>query len=117
MEFIYICILINTMMKIIVESGATKTAWRSVADDGAVIQVLTEGLSPTCLDSEYIGDIVRKAVPALNPEGKTVEEVVFYGAGLVSEDSCVPVRDCLEMWCPLAKVEFHSDILAAARAL
>lgn len=117
MEFIYICILINTMMKIIVESGATKTAWRSVADDGAVIQVLTEGLSPTCLDSEYIGDIVRKAVPALNPEGKTVEEVVFYGAGLVSEDSCAPVRDCLEMWCPFAKVEFHSDILAAARAL
>lgn len=104
-------------MKIIVESGATKTAWRSVSDDGSVIEVLTEGLSPTCLDSEYIADIVRRAVPALNPGGKPVEEVIFYGAGLVSEESSAPVRTCLEMWCPFARVEFHSDILAAARAL
>ncbi len=104
-------------MKIIVESGATKTAWTSVSVDGKVSEVLTEGLSPTCLDAEYISDIVRKAVPALNPEGKRVEQIVFYGAGLVSEESAAPVRACLEMWCPFASVEFHSDILAAARAL
>lgn len=104
-------------MKIIVESGATKTAWCAVSADGNVCKVLTEGLSPTCLDSEYISDIVRKAVPALNPEGRTVEQVIFYGAGLVSEESASSVRACLEMWCPFAEVEFHSDILAAARAL
>lgn len=104
-------------MKIIVESGATKTAWRAVSADGNVSEVLTEGLSPTCLDAEYISDIVRKAVPALNPEGKRVEQIIFYGAGLVSEESSAPVRACLEMWCPFAAVEFHSDILAAARAL
>lgn len=104
-------------MRIIVESGATKTAWRAVCDDGNVREVLTEGLSPTCLDAEYISDIVRKAVPALNPEGKQVEQIVFYGAGLVSEESSAPVRFCLERWCPFAQVEFHSDILAAARAL
>lgn len=104
-------------MKIVVESGATKTAWRSVSDEGTVIEVLTEGLSPTCLDPEYISGIVRQAVPALNPEGKKVEEVVFYGAGLVSEESYAPLRDCLDIWCPFAEVEFHSDILAAARAL
>lgn len=104
-------------MKIIVESGATKTAWRAVSVDGKVAEVQTEGLSPTCLDAEYISDIVRKAVPALNPEGRRVEQIVFYGAGLVSEESSAPVRACLEMWCPLASVEFHPDILAAARAL
>lgn len=104
-------------MKIIVESGATKTAWKAVSPDGNVLEVLTEGLSPTCLDAEYISDIVRKVVPALNPEGKRVEQIVFYGAGLVSEESSAPVRACLEMWCPFASVEFHSDILAAARAL
>lgn len=104
-------------MKIIVESGATKTAWRAVCADGNVTEVLTEGLSPTCLNSEYISDIVRKAVPALNPDGKRVEQIIFYGAGLVSEESAAPVRECLEIWCPFASVEFHSDILAAARAL
>ena len=104
-------------MKIIVESGATKTAWRAVGDDGAVTFVQTEGLSPTCLDPEHISEIVRNAVPALNPEGKQVDRIYFYGAGLVSEESNAPIRACLDMWCPFAEVEFHSDILAAARAL
>jgi N-acetylglucosamine kinase-like BadF-type ATPase len=105
------------IMKIIVESGATKAAWRAISVEGNVTQVLTPGLSPTCLDAEYISDIVRKAIPILNPEGKRVGQIVFYGAGLVSEESAGPVRSCLEMWCPFATVEFHSDILAAARAL
>ena len=104
-------------MKIIVESGATKTAWRAISVEGNMTEVLTQGLSPTCLDAEHISDIVRKAVPALNPEGKRVEQIVFYGAGLVSEESAASLRSCLEMWCPFASVEFHSDILAAARAL
>lgn len=104
-------------MKIIVESGATKTAWRAISVEGNMTEVLTQGLSPTCLDAEHISDIVRKAVPALNPEGKRVEQIVFYGAGLVSEESVASLRSCLEMWCPFASVEFHSDILAAARAL
>ena len=104
-------------MKIIVESGATKTAWRAISVEGNMTEVLTPGLSPTCLDAEYISDIVRKAVPALNPDGKRVEQIVFYGAGLVSEESAASLRSCLEMWCPFASVEFHSDILAAARAL
>lgn len=104
-------------MKIIVESGATKTAWRAISVEGNMTEVLTQGLSPTCLDAEHISDIVRKAVPALNPEGKRVEQIVFYGAGLVSEESAASLRSCLEMWCPFVSVEFHSDILAAARAL
>lgn len=104
-------------MKLIVESGATKTAWRAVCKDGNVRAVQTSGLSPTCLDPEHIGSLIRKAVPVLNPEGERVERIFFYGAGLVSEDSTAPLRECLEMWCPFAEVEFHSDILAAARAL
>jgi N-acetylglucosamine kinase-like BadF-type ATPase len=104
-------------MKIIVESGATKTAWRAISVEGNMTEVLTQGLSPTCLDAEHISDIVRKAVPALNPDGKRVGQIVFYGAGLVSEESTASLRSCLEMWCPFASVEFHSDILAAARAL
>ena len=104
-------------MKLIVESGATKTAWRAVCEDGSVRSVQTDGLSPTCLDLEHTRAIVRKAVPELNPEGRRVDQIFFYGAGLVSEESATPVRDALEMWCPMAAIEFHSDITAAARAL
>lgn len=104
-------------MKIIVESGATKTAWRAVSSDGTVREALTDGLSPTCLDMDHIRNIIRTAVPIVNPAGGKVDQVFFYGAGLVSEESAAPVRACLEEWCPFASVEFHSDILAAARAL
>lgn len=104
-------------MKLIVESGATKTAWRAVCEDGSVRSVQTDGLSPTCLDLEHTQSIVRKAVPELNPDGRRVEEIFFYGAGLVSEESAAPVARALEMWCPMARLHFHSDILAAARAL
>ena len=71
-------------MKIIAESGATKTAWRAVCEDGTVRQALTEGLNPSCLDAEDIRMTVGKAVPQLNPEGRMVSDVFFYGAGLVS---------------------------------
>ena len=104
-------------MKLIVESGATKTSWRALCEDGSVRCVQTEGLSPTCLDLEHTQSIVRKAVPQLNPEGKHVSEVFFYGAGLVSAESSAPLAMALDMWCPMAQVHFHSDILAAARAL
>ena len=104
-------------MILIVESGATKTSWRAVCDDGSVRGVQTEGLSPTCLDLEHTQGIVRKAVPQLNPEGRHVSEIYFYGAGLVSADSTAALSEALQMWCPMAEVHFYSDILAAARAL
>ena len=74
-------------------------------------------MSPTCLDLEHTLEIVRKAIPELNPEGKHIDEIFFYGAGLVSPQSCAPIEEALQMWCPLVNVHFYSDILAAARAL
>jgi N-acetylglucosamine kinase-like BadF-type ATPase len=104
-------------MILIVESGATKTAWRAVCDDGSVRSAQTDGLSPTCLDQEHTRDIIRKAVPELNPEGCHVSDIFFYGAGIVSPESSASISQALEMWCPLAQIHFYSDVLAAARAL
>ena len=104
-------------MRIIAESGATKTDWRSVAEDGTVRSARTVGLNPAVCDAETIMSAVREAIPALDPDGKRVEAIYFYGAGLVSEESAGPIRDALEMWCPFAEIFFFSDLLAAARAL
>lgn len=104
-------------MIIVADSGATKTAWRSLGTGGLVRSAQTAGMNPSCLDEEGCRAIVREAVPALNPDGEGVESVFFYGAGLVSEEAAVPVRAALEMWCPFAGISFHSDLLGAARAL
>lgn len=104
-------------MVIIAESGATKTAWRGLCEGGEVRRIQTAGLSPTCLDHDAVRSLVREAIPSLNPDGARVRQIVFYGAGLVSDQSAAPLREALEMWCPFAQIHFHSDILAAARAL
>ncbi len=104
-------------MFIVVESGATKTAWRAVCEDGVIRAIDTDGLSPTCLDAEQISSVIRKAVPVLNPEGRHIDDVFFYGAGLVSPEAAAPLAQALEMWCPMASLHFHTDMLAAARAL
>ena len=104
-------------MKLIAESGATKTDWRLIADDGAVRSASTAGLNPSVLDSEQIRGIIAPVMPVLNPEGRSVEEIHFYGAGIVSCAAAAPLADALSMWYPFAHMEFHSDMLAAARAL
>lgn len=104
-------------MRIIAESGATKTSWRAITRDGSVRGVDTAGLSPTCLDGDTVRAYVREAIPKLNPDGRHVSSVIFYGAGLVSEESVASLRDAIRMWCPFAEMSFHSDIVAAARSL
>lgn len=104
-------------MKLIAESGATKTDWRLVEDDGTVRSASTAGLNPSVLDAEQIRSIIAPVMPVLNPEGRSVPEIHFYGAGLVSDAAAAPLADALSMWYPFAQMEFHSDMLAAARAL
>ena len=72
-------------MIIVAESGATKTDWRSVSEDGSVISVQTAGLNPMTMSYEALRQVVASAVPVLNPEGGRVDNIYFYGAGLVSD--------------------------------
>ena len=104
-------------MKLIAESGATKTDWRLIADDGRIRSASTQGLNPSVLDGEQIRGIISPVMHILNPEGRSVDEIYFYGAGITSDMAAAPLADALSMWYPFAQMEFHSDMLAAARAL
>ena len=87
-------------MRIIAESGATKTDWRSVAEDGTVRSARTVGLNPAVCDAETIMSAVREAIPALDPDGKRVEAIYFYGASHIflwqylSEAACISSCSC-----------------------
>lgn len=104
-------------MIIIADSGATKTDWRSVAEDGMVRAAKTAGMNPSSCDMEQADSILAQSMLLLNPEGERVDKIFFYGAGLVSTASVAPVHTALQAWCPDAFVDFRSDLLAAARAL
>lgn len=110
-------------MIIIVESGATKTDWCSVADGGKTINVKTAGMNVAVMPAEAINAIIAEAAPALNPENEKVTEVHFYAAGLiVPEGQKVPevavnLDRELKNFFPDAEMEYASDLLDAARAV
>lgn len=104
-------------MKLIIESGSTKTDWRSVADDGKVIGFRTSGINPLLQSEDDIRSVMAKAIPEVNPQGRTVDEVFFYGAGVLSPAFAEPLVSLLATWCPLSRIECETDLTAAARAL
>lgn len=104
-------------MKLIIESGSTKADWRSVSEDGTVRSLQTAGINPLFQGSEEIRSVIGKALPQLDPEGRTITDVFFYGAGVVSSSSAGPLLEAFGLLCPLARIECDSDMIAAARAL
>lgn len=104
-------------MILIAESGATKTDWRLITDDGQVRDASCRGLNPSTLDADGIRETIGSVIPQINPEGRTIREIHFYGAGLVNDAAAAPLAEALELWCPFSDMHFCSDMLAAARAL
>lgn len=96
------------MSKLIVESGATKTDWRLLSPDGSVVSLQTPGMNWSTIAPEANASVLESASRAF----RNVEEVFFYAAGLIGR----PAFD-LEPYFPGAKVEYASDLLAAARAV
>ena len=94
-------------MKLIVESGATKTDW-CLLGNGTVRHVHTEGMNLAHMGADALHTIVKEAVAAIGPG---VDEVHFYAAGLIGK----PAVDMQEFF-PGAEIEYASDLLAAARA-
>ncbi len=110
-------------MIIIVESGATKTDWCSVSESGKVSNVKTGGMNFAVMPAEAISEIVAEATANLNLGNETVTQVHFYAAGLiVRPGESVPVsvatlHGTLAGTFPHARMEYASDLLAAARAV
>lgn len=109
-------------MIIIVESGATKTDWCSVATNGGKHCVKTAGMNVSTMSAESIEKIIRQAAPSLNPENEEVSEIHFYAAGLIVTGNEVPesvknLDKVLKEFFPYAEIEYASDLLDAARAV
>lgn len=96
-------------MKLLVDSGGTKTHWCSLFPDGSTRHFFTGGMNFMSMAPETIAPILRKAADAVGPG---VEEVHLYAAGLVERP-----QTPLEPYFPGAKVFYETDLLGAARAV
>lgn len=108
-------------MKLIADSGSTKTEW--VLTDGKSVagRYLTAGINPFHLSEEAILGILRQELlPALTGSVPlsplSTLEIYFYGSG-VRPEVAGDMRRLLRLVFPEAGVEVCSDLMGAARAV
>ena len=107
------------MVKLIADSGSTKTAWCLVDEQGDQHMYKTVGLNPFFLNPVGISEIIQKEL--IDPSGlsgiSNDVQVFFYGAGCSTEKNCSIVKEGIGMVLTGAEVYVEHDLLGAARAL
>lgn len=103
------------MIKLIADSGSTKTAWRLIEESGNVKSISTSGLNPYTQSEESISrEIERSLIPHTS---RSIQQIHFFGAGIVNAEKGEIIRRILNRFYPEAQVETASDVLGAAVAL
>jgi len=103
-------------MKLIADSGSTKTSWALLDRNEHKTTVVTAGLNPYFHTSESIDAILRsELLPYILTDH--VKEIHFYGAGCSTEKNDDLIRWALLDHFHHAGVYVYHDILGAARAL
>jgi glucosamine kinase len=104
-------------MKLIAESGSTKTDWRLITSDSQVSQYKTVGFNPYYQTAENIVEELQKSLLP-NLSETSVTEVFYYGTGITNDEKASVIKEAIcSVFSGVQTIEAHSDMLAAARAL
>jgi len=95
-------------MKLIIDSGGTKTDWAIVTESGTDIQIFTTPSDHT--------DLTYVMPPAVISRKEEILEVHMYGAGMYSNQVSKPVQQQISKLLPSATVHVYSDLLGCCRA-
>ena len=103
-------------MKLIADSGSTKTSWCLIDKSNEVTYFSTIGLNPFFVSSDKIVEEISNKV-ACGFEKNNINEIFFYGAGCGIEENSKIIFDSLIFIFKNAKINIETDILGAARGL
>ena len=106
-------------MKLVVDSGSTKTDWGFFNTVYDLKTIKTQGINPCHQSEEEIKTIIRNELlpNAQNIDLASVSEVFYYGAGCATTSICSQMAGILKEFIPNAIIAVDSDMLGAARAL
>ncbi len=103
-------------MKLIAESGGTKTQWCGVTESEQTEIISTIGLNPNFVSQETIKEVLSSEVlPSIN--NPPIKEVWFYGAGCAGKAMEKKISSAIGEVLPSAPVHVFSDLTGAARGL
>lgn len=100
-------------IKLIAESGSTKTDWVLLEDGKRNKKFKTEGINPYLQTSQDITAMLAAQLPMKN----AVDELYFYGAGINGVANKSTVNKALQNHFAPKSIAVESDMLAAARGL
>ncbi len=103
-------------MKLIADSGSTKTQWCVLNGSGQIIdEVFTKGMNPFFQTPEEMGvEIERSLLPHLTTN--KFDEIHFFGAGCVPEKTSLVKTVLTNYFESGGAIEVDTDMLAAAKA-
>jgi len=101
------------MMKLIADSGTTKTEWCIMTGEEKIATVITSGINPFYQDAENISSILQTEFTGV----KRFSTIYFYGAGCINQEKQDFVKQALLNVFEAERIFIGSDLLAAAHAL
>ncbi len=101
-------------LKLIADSGATKTEWRLVGK-GSFKSFFTVGLSPYHMDRSQIRETLLKAFPKILFK-KNIVSIHYFGTGCKTKPNANIVKKALEDIFPETTVHVTHDLMGAAIA-
>ncbi|PVX51728.1 hypothetical protein C7377_0013 [Balneicella halophila] len=104
-------------MKLIADSGSTKTDWILTNQGKRVHKITTQGINPFYQNTEQVTAILEnELLPELGNESPN--NLFFYGAGCSFEDKKEILATAFKnVWGHELGLSLNSDLIAAARAL
>lgn len=103
-------------MRIIADSGSTKTNWHVLHPNGMTETFETIGLNPFIVRTGQVYKEIKSKFPR-HLKALRVREIYFYGSGCSAQPQKDKIFAGLERYFPATIIHIHHDLLAAARAL
>lgn len=102
--------------KIIIDAGATKTAFAVVRDGIVLCEHTGKGINPNYTSDKDIFQVMETFVCS-ESEYATADEVFYYGAGCASLENAGRMGCLLQSFFPESKIHVYSDLMAVCHAL
>ena len=103
------------LIKLIADSGATKTEWCLLEGSKKTI-FITQGMSPYFISGEQMKNILlQELIPQLH---KTkIDKLYYYGTGCTNQQNVKIVKKAFQTIFPETDISVTHDLMAAAKAL
>ena len=95
-------------MKLIVDSGTTKTHWVLLEEKHVTENFVTSGFNPYYTPAETIRQSIATGLPK-SMQNKKVKVVYFYGTGCSTVGNCFLMKTILNEFFEAADVETRSE--------